>query len=154
MDHARANVLHRHYMHQTEPPEGHLKAECGTAADAKALQPEKHREYARLICQISSIRQGLKRSALEDLRALTEQVALSLIPFVRLNFSVSSFWINCLLVSMFRLPKSVCTNIVDHFVCWPLQLMFGFYRIDHLKCLIESKHRRLAKPLTPPTFWR
>ena len=81
-------------------------------------------------------------------------VTLSLISFVRLNFSVSLFWINCLLVSMFRLPKSVCTNIVDHFVCRLLQLMFGFYRIDHLKCLIESEHHRLAKPLTAPTFWR
>ena len=79
---------------------------------------------------------------------------LSLIPFVRLNFSVSSFWVNRLLVSMFKLPKSVCTNIVDHFVCRLLQLTFGFYRIDHLKCLIESEHRRLAKPLAPPTIWR
>ena len=127
MDHARANVLHRHYMHQTEPPEGHLKAECGTAADAKALQPEKHREYTRLICQISSIRQGLKRSALEDLRALAEHVALSLIPFVRLNFSLSSFLINCLLVSIFRSPESVCTKIPDHLIYRPLQLTFGIY---------------------------
>ena len=77
-----------------------------------------------------------------------EQVALSLIPFVRLNFSVISF---CLLV---RLPKLVCTNIVDHFIRHLLQLTFGIYRIDHLQCLIESEQRRLAKPVTPPTFRR
>ena len=54
-----------------------------------------------------------------------EQVASPLIPFARLNFSVSSFfWINCLLV---RLPESVCTNIADHFVCRLLQLTFGLY---------------------------
>ena len=50
-------------------PNAALKADCGTAAGAKALQPEKHQEYTRLSCQISSIRKGPKRSALEDLRA-------------------------------------------------------------------------------------
>ena len=80
-----------------------------------------------------------------------EQVALSLIPFVRLNFLVSSFWINWLLVSMFRLPQSVCTNIVDHFICRLLQLTPGIYRIDHLQCLKESEQ---VKPLTLPTFRR
>ena len=79
-----------------------------------------------------------------------EQVALSLIPFVRLNFTVSSFWINCLLV---RLLELVC-NIVDHSIRHLLQLTFGIYRIDHLQCLIESKHRSLAKPVTPLTFRR
>ena len=71
-----------------------------------------------------------------------EQVALF---SAKLNFS---FWTSCLLVSMFRLSKSVCTNIVGHFVCRLLhgQLTFGFYKTGHLKCLIESEHRRLAKP--------
>ena len=46
-----------------------LKAKYGTAAGSKAFQPEKHREYTRLTRQISSTRAGLKRSALEDLRA-------------------------------------------------------------------------------------
>ena len=46
-----------------------LKAECRTAAGAKALQPEKYREYNRLTRRIGSTRNGLKCSALKDLRA-------------------------------------------------------------------------------------
>ena len=46
-----------------------IKTEHRTVADAKALQPEKHRECVRLTRQISSTRAGLKRSALQDMRA-------------------------------------------------------------------------------------
>ena len=75
-------------------------------------------------------------------------------PFCKVEFLGKFILDNCLLVSMFRLPKSVYTNIVDHFICPLLQLTPGIYKIGHLQCLIESEQRRLAKPVTPPTFRR
>ena len=55
---------------------------------------------------------------------------------------------------MFRLSKLACAYIVEHSIRCLLQLVFDIYGIDHVQCLKESEHRRLAKPLTPPRFRR